>query len=94
MFALLLWSGKRPEFRKRIQKPFGKDKATNLSLSDKWSWFDQEGFDNEGSESEESDEKGLEPRKYNRIISKSLLNKFTVFFALGLQGMPQRFENI
>ena len=32
--------------------------------------------------------------KYNRIISKSLLKKFTVFFALGLQGMPQQFENI
>ena len=79
---------------KRIQKPFGIDKATNLALSDKGSWFDQEGFDNEGSESEESDEKGLEPRKYNPIISKSLLKKFTVFFALGLQGMPQRFENI
>ena len=85
---------KDPSLGKRIQRPFGKDKATNLALSDKGSWFDQGGFDNEGSESEESDEKGLEPRKYNRIISKSLLKKFTVIFALGLQGMPQRVENI
>ena len=55
---------------KRIQKSFGKGKAINLALSDKGSWFDQEGFDNEGSESEESDEKGLEPNHQQIFTQK------------------------
>ena len=57
---------------KRIQKPFGKDKATNLALSDKGSWFDQEGFDNEESESEESDEKGQVQPNHQQIFTQKV----------------------